>query len=336
MKSSIKQCALAGCVTVMLGGCAAHQNIAPEYRLSSSSMAAQPGASMLQRGKAQLDAGLDALAIESFRTEIRLNPDSADAYNGLAVAYGRIGRNDLAQRYFETALAKDPANAKVQTNLARLTGDAAPVVQLAVQTEPAIMNEPVAVTSIADKDPIGQIIDRLEMPALAAAEMPAADKGDVRPYEILARQGVLSTRFAIAPARLATQMRLAAVPEKPRDRPQGPTPVLPPTDYRTTGTRLERVSLGEVRLITRPEPPFQPLKGKPDFQSFGDRLAIWLPQSVATEQAGIGRGMVESAVIMAAIDRAEEGQKLAKIAGVVMPELPEFAYLFFDDDTASV
>lgn len=336
MKSSIKQCALAGCVTVMLGGCAAHQNIAPEYRLSSSSMAAQPGASMLQRGKAQLDAGLDALAIESFRTEIRLNPDSADAYNGLAVAYGRIGRNDLAQRYFETALAKDPANAKVQTNLAKLTGDAVPATQLAVRPDSPIIIEPVTVTAWSDTGPIGRIIDSLDTASIAVADMPAVDKADVRPYEVLARQGVLSTRFVIAPARLATPMRLAAVPEKPRDLPQGPTPVLPPTDYRTTGTRLERVSLGEVRLVTRPERPFQPLKGKPDFQSFGDRLAIWLPQSVVTEQAGIGRGMVESAVIMAAIDRAEEGQKLAKIAGVVMPELPEFAYLFFDDDTASV
>ncbi len=93
MQTSIRKYALLGCVTVMVGGCAAQQT-APEYRLSSSAAVAVPGASMLQRGRAQLDAGLDALAIESFRAEIRANPESADAYNGLAVAYGRIGRGD--------------------------------------------------------------------------------------------------------------------------------------------------------------------------------------------------------------------------------------------------
>ena len=123
MQGSITKCALAGCAAILVSGCAMQQNAAPEFRLSSSAPAAVPGASMLQRGRAQLDAGLNALAIEAFRAEIRTNPDAADAYNGLAVAYGRIGRDDLAQRYFETALAKDPGNGRAQANLARLTGD---------------------------------------------------------------------------------------------------------------------------------------------------------------------------------------------------------------------
>jgi hypothetical protein len=46
--------------------------------------------------------------------------------------------------------------------------------------------------------------------------------------------------------------------------------------------------------------------------------------------------MIESAVIMAAIDRAEAGQKLAKADDILTPDLPEFAYLFFNDDTAIV
>ncbi|HEV7232720.1 MAG TPA: tetratricopeptide repeat protein, partial [Sphingorhabdus sp.] len=103
---------------------------------------------MFQRGRAQLDAGLDALAIESFRAETRINPDSADAYNGLAVAYGRIGRDDLAQRYFETALAKDPMNAKASANLALLSGgDMVQPPQLAV-TEPVDLPAPVAIVDV--------------------------------------------------------------------------------------------------------------------------------------------------------------------------------------------
>jgi hypothetical protein len=347
MESSFKNCALAGCVSVMVSGCAAHQNMTPEYRLSSSAPAAVPGASMLQRGRAQLDAGLDALAIESFRSEIRQNPEGADAYNGLAVAYGRIGRNDLAQRYFETALAKDPANVKAQTNLAKLTGEAAPFMQLAAVEIPTVMIEPVAITSLIEPDPIGRIIDNLEAPVFALAELPQPDAVYAQPQDVLAKQGVLSSKFAIAPARLATiavaTKNINMAPhEGPAQPPLMPQPFLPPanlpSDYRNTGTRLERVSLGEVRLITRSVPPVTPPKSRPDFDSFGDRLAAWLPLSVAAEQVGHGQVIIESSVIMAAVERAEQEQKLARSAIAPVLELFEFAYLFFqnDDDIAKV
>jgi hypothetical protein len=341
MQDSLKQCAFASCMSVMVCGCAVQQNATPEYRISTSASAAIDGASMLQRGRAQLDAGLEALAIESFRAEIRVNPDNADAYNGLAVAYGRIGRNDLAQRYFETALATDPSNAKAQTNLARLNGGTAPLTQLAVLEEIPVKIEPVSVVALTAVDPIGDILGIIETPDIANANLPTFEQVDKRPDEILARQGVLSTRFAFAPARIATQFRLPPRPsEQPEKLPHSPKPALPPanlpSEYRTTGARLERVSLGEVRLITNPEVPLQPRPTKPDFASFGDRLATWLPQSVATEQAATGHGMIDSEVIMAAIVRAEKRQKLADVADIVTPDVPEFAYLFFDDGTASV
>ena len=336
MNGSVKQAALAGCMSVMITGCAAQQSVAPEYRLSSSSVAAAEGASMLQRGRAQLAAGLDALAIESFRNEIRVNPNNADAFNGLAVAYGRIGRNDLAQRYFETALAKDPGNAKAQHNLAHLAGETAPAVQMALpDASPTIEIEPVAVTMSAEAVASVLIAEPLAPPSLAPAQMPAV-KPDAPTNEVLARRGVLSSHFAAAPARLANTARLTAVPEKPDAPPRTPRSAVPaanlPPQYRTGGTRLERVSLGEVRLVTRPMPPIEQPRTKPDFASFGDRLAIWLPQSVATEQAGNRHGMIEASVILAAVERAEEQQRLVMAAESPATRLPEFAYLFFSGD----
>ncbi len=292
---------------------------------------------MLQRGRAHLDAGLDALAIESFRAEIRVNPESADAYNGLAVAYGRIGRDDLAKRYFETALAKDPSNVKAQTNLAKLTGDLAPDIQLAKATSlPAMVIEPISIAATFDETTVSHILDNLEMPLLELAEMPRPDMVQTQPAEVLARQGVLSTRFAAAPARLATTANLSPIPARPPQPPRAPKPFLPPAnlpnDYRANGSRLERVSLGEVRLITQSEPPSTYASHKPKFESFGDRLAVWLPQSVAIEQANNQHGMIESAIIMAAIKRAEEGRKLAAKDVRASNDLPEFAYLFFNND----
>jgi tetratricopeptide (TPR) repeat protein len=44
----------------------------------------------------------------------------APAVNGLGVAYARLGRFDLAQRYFQQAMASDPTNTKYADNLAKL------------------------------------------------------------------------------------------------------------------------------------------------------------------------------------------------------------------------
>lgn len=341
MQGSLKQCALASCMSLMACGCAVQQNAAPEYRISASAPAAIDGASMLQRGRAQLDAGLEALAIESFRAEIRINPDNADAYNGLAVAYGRIGRTDLAQRYFETALANDPSNAKAQTNLARLNGTTSPLGQLAMPEELPVKIEPVSVVTLTANDSIGNIFGAIESPNIEIANLPTLEQLDKRPDEILARQGVLSTRFAIAPARIATKIPLQRRPsEQPEKLPNSPQPALPPanlpSEYRSAGARLERVSLGEVRLITKPQAPLQPSPTKPDFASFGDRLATWLPQSVAIEKAAAGHGMIDSRVIMAAIDRAQNALQPARATDILAEDVPDFAYLFFYDGTASV
>lgn len=342
MQSSIKQTALAGCVSLMVGGCAVHQNAAPEYRLSTSAPVAVPGSSMLQRGRAQLDAGLDALAIESFRAELRQNPDSADAFNGLAVAYGRIGRDDLAQRYFETALAKDPANVRAQTNLAKLTGGEVPAVQLAAIETEVDRIEPVALTFVDNAEPVSRLIDNFELPALATVQLPAPIGAVIDPPEILAKQGVLSARFAIAPAGLTVMKAGQTQPTIPVRNAPGlppvqPSPMLPtaslPVENRSAGARLERVSLGEVRLITQPVVPAPLPVKKRDFESFGDRLAVWLPESVAAEQVGNHHGVIESAVIMAAIERAEQGQKLARANEGFDKKLPEFAYLFFNDNS---
>jgi hypothetical protein len=344
MHSSIKQCAFAGYASIVVAGCATQQGAAPEYRASSSTAPLIAGASMLQRGRAQLDAGLDALAIESFRAEIRVTPESADAYNGLAVAYGRIGRNDLAQRYFETALAKDPSNVRAQANLAKLTGDTMPYIQLAkTMPLPIAEIEPVSVTAAIQQNPIGAILDSLETPVSVPAEMPVPPSANSQPAEILARNGILSSRLAIAPARLASNVSVRLPPANPSAPPRTPSPFLPiatlPSDYKPkNGTRLERVSLGEVRLITRTLAPSQQASHKPEFESFGDRLAVWLPQSVAIEQADSHHGMIESTIIMAAIERAAESQRLAANDVVGPDKLPEFAYLFFhnDDNVASV
>lgn len=93
-------------------------------------------------GKAMLDRGQYGAALVAFR-QARLHQDfAAEAYNGMAVAYARLGRADLAERFFLAASVVDPANPRYLANLQKLQ-DQAPVMAAAAPAEPA----PVAQTA---------------------------------------------------------------------------------------------------------------------------------------------------------------------------------------------
>ncbi len=348
MKYLAKKYAMAGCVSMLLAGCASNATIAPEYRLSSSSAQIVPDASMLQRGRAQLGAGLEALAIESFRAEIRQNPDSADAYNGLAVAYDRLGRADLAQRYFETALAKEPANTKVQANLAKLNNEKAPAIQFATNVVAEPLHDPVAVTQATDDDAIGQISKSSGLASLAMTDFAKPEPISTTVKEVLSERGVLSARFIAAPMQLATNATTAAsigspLRKLPDRKPSNPGPSLPPatllTDARKTGTRLERVSLGEVRLVTLKEPTKVSVTVKLSFASFGDRLSIWLPQTIAMESARSGLPD-ESRLMLAASELVHQNENVLALGGneqlELELELEQFTYIFFNSELGAV
>jgi tetratricopeptide (TPR) repeat protein len=82
--------------------------------------AAMPfGSTELERGRIALKAGYPGNAIQQFRMAA-LNPDTAgDAYNGLGVAYAKLGRAELAERYFKMALSVDGNNPRYAANLSR-------------------------------------------------------------------------------------------------------------------------------------------------------------------------------------------------------------------------
>lgn len=338
MHISVTKQALAGCAVFMVAGCASQQNVAPQYRLSAPSVQAVEGASMLQRGRAQLDAGLGALAIESFRAEIRFNPDQVDAYNGLGVAYGRIGRNDLAQRYFEIALAKDPVNARVQANMAKLPGNELLEVKQAALLPKGTSLEPIAVTAEASDQNDYQTSISFNVAQLADAQMLPELQSNAPLGEILEKRGALSTRFAVASTQLtidnvgnvARQSIASATPEKrPLPSPERPSPYLQ-SEIRVAA-RLERVSLNEVRLITRSMDA--PSRAQPAraFESFGDRLALWLPAYMSAEQAASRYRGDENIVVLALAEVAATRRANAVAPVALAVDGAAMAYILFDD-----
>ena len=120
-KSHLVKMAAATGVAFMLSGCqmlgiGGHSRAA----LSADTMpvADSFGADQLNQGRQALLHGRTADAIDAFIIARSYPEHAAAAYNGLAVAYSRIGRNDLTERYFQAAVALAPQEDKYRSNLA--------------------------------------------------------------------------------------------------------------------------------------------------------------------------------------------------------------------------
>ena len=66
------------------------------------------GGSLIAQGRAQLALGNAGLALETFRKAQREQPESADAFAGIAACYAAMGRYDLTRANYEFALAYAP------------------------------------------------------------------------------------------------------------------------------------------------------------------------------------------------------------------------------------
>jgi tetratricopeptide (TPR) repeat protein len=72
----------------------------------------------LAQARFNFDAGNYALAISGFRNALRREPANAEAYIGLSQSYDRLGRFDLAQRYYQEGLALSPDDPNLRRSYA--------------------------------------------------------------------------------------------------------------------------------------------------------------------------------------------------------------------------
>ncbi len=87
---------------------------------SDPSFAQNDGTSRLEMGKAALRAGAPGNAIHHFERAILDPVQAVDAYNGMGIAYAKLGREDLAERFFNAALMLRPTDERIARNLDRL------------------------------------------------------------------------------------------------------------------------------------------------------------------------------------------------------------------------
>lgn len=197
-----------------LGSCASEPAV--EVRPIGVSARGAAAGDKMALGHAALAMGNVGLALQEFRQSLRVNPGSTAALSGIASCYDEMGRVDLARRYYEEALALAPADTKLLgMYAASLARHGAVAEAQAVISEIALRN----------KAPAVQWMMEPARAALAAT---------------------------IAPAITASASAAATTPSGPPETfavaTRAPSPVATPK------ARLERVSLGEIALITTGAP----------------------------------------------------------------------------------
>lgn len=195
-------------VVAACGGEAGKLEIRPKpYALAPGK---KPVSFRVAEGHQQMALNNVALALESYRNALREDPESIDAFAGIAAAYDRMGRYDLAKRNYEAALAIEPGNTTVLAMLAAsLDQQGKSAAAIAVRNE---IKQRLAAVDVPAPAPVASSLET-SLPvaaakppaappaapvAVAEAPLPRPDLGAALPS--LAASPIAVTLGAIAPA----------------------------------------------------------------------------------------------------------------------------------------
>lgn len=242
-----------------LAACAAGgDNVAVRPLASPLAAGRQPLNIRVAEGRAQFALGNVALALEAFRKGLREEPASVDALNGMAACYDRMGRFDLSRRYYEDALAIAPEDPRLYRNLAlslEMQGKADEAVsvraeyalRLAAARESAAGTEP-GVAAVA-------VQQALAVHASAISRAPAPDPRLAVAMETARPLDDRPLRADIEPVRTIEVARIDPVAATPPAARSVTIRLAPAAERMASGSpRLERLSPGEVALITASAP----------------------------------------------------------------------------------
>jgi tetratricopeptide (TPR) repeat protein len=95
------------------GGCSTEPQTVEVRAIPNAAAKLRPGSGLLADAAGQLALGNVGLALEGFRKALREQPNSAEAYAGIAKCYEAMGRYDLARSNYEAALALTPRSPKL-------------------------------------------------------------------------------------------------------------------------------------------------------------------------------------------------------------------------------
>ena len=170
----------------------------------------------VEQGRRALQGGDAQKAKDFFQQAIRHEADNTEAHNSLGVAYGRLGRNDLAELMFAKAIALRADYAEAHVNLALTLAARGKLDEARTRIEEALRLEP---ENPAAHEAAGMILTRL---GRAADALPHFRKvAAARPEDAAARLNVgialaESRRTAEALAEFARAVEMSPDAARPR------------------------------------------------------------------------------------------------------------------------
>lgn len=220
----------------------------------------------IEAGRAYLASGQNGLAIDRLTQSVQDDPGNIRALTLLAVAYGRIGRYDLSDRYNAAALAIDPSSVTALNNLGYsylVRGDRTRAIGLLERAAAIDASRPIVAANLADA--IGKTaVDPAPRQPLAAI---ARDVPLSKHVTLVRRTGRL-VRLAPGvqmllttsqePEQTTTPLGPLAPPQLQVTEPVQPSPVSPPDPIIAQFRRLfaiqEGHQLAEIDVIVQPSP----------------------------------------------------------------------------------
>jgi hypothetical protein len=262
-------------------GCASAPEAVQVRPIANPGSKLRPGDGLIADAKGQFVLGNVGLALEGFRKAAREQPDSAEPLAGMGACYDAMGRYDLAQANYQAALALAPRNAtllsalamsldhqgnrdaaaQVRGEIAQLASASAALDQTGVEAAPA----PITYA------PAQSVTVSLPTPRLAA-------NADVALPKVGRVEQLSGSALASNDVYVAEEASAIAVPA-PRLSQQVQV------DLRAGhGPRLERLSLGEVALVTIQAPIW---RAKVVAQSRQSVTVRWVPLAMASTRPNI-------------------------------------------------
>jgi len=264
-------------------GCAVQGGKLEVRAISDPAAKVRAGSGDLAEAKSLLALGSVGLALEAFRKTLRDQPSSAEAMAGVAACYAAMGRYDLAQSNYEAALAVAPHDPRLLTALADSldrqgkSSEAAKARAEALEdarppAPPAAPNDGAGRTIAADAAPTTRPISMNALASSVTVELPPARAANTMAAAPLKPEGIASTSsitVALPPARSAAPIRRSAQVAK-LQQPAAP--------------RLERLSAGEVALVTSGKPIWQ---AQLVTRAHTDATVRWVPIQSAAARPNI-------------------------------------------------
>lgn len=226
---TVAKAMLCGVAALGLSGCQSFLADLGLAKRGASNASVAADSTRLELGRTALKAGAPGTAIYHFERAV-LDPQQApEAYNGMGVAYAQLGREDLAERFFNAALMLRPNDERIARNLERL------------------YNSDIGSSrrALAAKEKEANAV-------LARAEADAVAKGLVDHTT-----GTIEKRGAVAIDRRRGNVQRASRQEVVISGAKPTANAAPPRTARTVGSRSQ-VRIGTRQPAPKPEPVAQP------------------------------------------------------------------------------